>query len=131
MNDELKKTSFCLLQPSTPSNWFASRGEIGKNFYCWGLGGIAFCFLPFAFCLPAWALPPPEEVPEEVLRTEIITEARSPIDGKPITAAEYAQLQAELQTITPAASPLNPQLRELVFLLRVRQLLRRIGVPIK
>jgi len=65
------------------------------------------------------------------LRTEIITEARSPIDGKPITAAEYAQLQAELQTITPAASPLNPQLRELVFLLRVRQLLRRIGVPIK
>ncbi|WP_199295494.1 MULTISPECIES: hypothetical protein [Cyanophyceae] len=130
MNDELKKTSFCLLQPSTPFNWFASRGE-GKNFYCWGLGGIAFCFLPFAFCLPAWALPPPEEVPEEVLRTEIITEARSPIDGKPITAAEYAQLQAELQTITPGASPLNPQLRELVFLLRVRQLLRGIGVPIK
>ncbi|MEP0798714.1 hypothetical protein [Funiculus sociatus] len=92
---------------------------------------MAFCFLPFAFCLPAWALPPPEEVPEEVLRTEIITEARSPIDGKPITAAEYAQLQAELQTITPGASPLNPQLRELVFLLRVRQLLRSIGVPIK
>ena len=130
MNHELKKTSFCLLQPSTPSNGFANRGE-GKNLYCWGLGGIAFGFLPFAFCLPAWALPPPEEVPEEVLRTEIITEARSPIDGKPITAAEYAQLQAELQTITPTASPLNPQLRELVFLLRVRQLLRRIGVPIK
>ena len=130
MNHELKKTSFCLLQPSTPSNGFANRGE-GKNLYCWGLGGIAFGFLPFAFCLPSWALPPPEEVPEEVLRTEIITEARSPIDGKPITAAEYAQLQAELQTITPTASPLNPQLRELVFLLRVRQLLRRIGVPIK
>jgi hypothetical protein len=43
------------------------------------------------------ALPPPEDLPEEVLRTEIILEARSPVDGEPLTAAEYAELQAELQ----------------------------------
>jgi hypothetical protein len=43
------------------------------------------------------ALPPPEDSPEEVLRTEIILEARSPVDGEPLTAAEYAELQAELQ----------------------------------
>ena len=39
-------------------------------------------------------LPPPEDTHEEILRTEIITEARSPIDGELLTAAEYAQLQA-------------------------------------
>jgi len=52
------------------------------------------CFLPSVLCLltpaPATALPPPEDLPEEILRTEIITEARSPIDGQPLTAAEYA-----------------------------------------
>jgi hypothetical protein len=130
MNHELKKTSFCLLQPSTPSNGFANRGE-GKNLYCWGLGGIAFGFLPFAFCLPAWALPAAGGSARRSIADGDYYRSAIANDGKPITAAEYAQLQAELQTITPAASPLNPQLRELVFLLRVRQLLRSIGVPIK
>ncbi len=60
------------------------------------------------------ALPPPEDLPEEILRTEIITEARSPIDGQPITPAEYIQLQLKqpelwtdhpnLPTGTPAFS---------------------------
>ncbi len=60
------------------------------------------------------ALPPPEDVPEEILRTDIITEARSPTDGQPITPAEYAQLQLQqpelwtnnpnLPTKTPAFS---------------------------
>ena len=55
---------------------------------------------PLLLCLlllptPAIALPPPEDLPEEILRTDIITEARSPIDGQPITPAEYAQLQLQ------------------------------------
>jgi hypothetical protein len=55
---------------------------------------------PLLLCLlllptPAISLPPPEDLPEEILRTEIITEARSPIDGQPITPAEYAQLQLQ------------------------------------
>lgn len=68
----------------------------------------------------AVSLPPPEEIPEEVLRTEIITQARSPIDGKPLSAAEYAQLEAQLQQrqITP---PLSPKVRETVSLLRLRR----------
>lgn len=75
--------------------------------------------------LAAFSLPPPEDVPEEVLRTEIITEARSPIDGKPLSATEYAQLQAQLQS--PLSTPqVNPELQQLIFLLRVRQLLRTI-----
>lgn len=73
----------------------------------------------------AISLPPPQETPEEVLRTEIITEARSPVDGKPLTAAEYAQLQAELQA-RPIASPLSPKVKETIFLLRLRQVIRTI-----
>jgi len=74
---------------------------------------------------PAWGLPPPEDVPEEVLRTEIITEARSPIDGKPLSAAEYAQLQAQIAEGT-FAPEVNPQLRQLIFLLHLRQLFRTV-----
>lgn len=73
----------------------------------------------------AVCLPPPEEVPEEVLRTEIITEARSPLDGKPLTAAEYAQLKAQL---AERSSPpqVSPNIRQLIFLLRLRQLFRTV-----
>lgn len=72
---------------------------------------------------PALSLPPPEDLPEEVLRTEIITEARSPIDGKPLTAAEYAQLKAQLaqRSTTP---DLSRDLKEVIFLLRLRQMLQ-------
>jgi hypothetical protein len=77
---------------------------------------------------PALCLPPPEDVPEEVLRTQIITQARSPIDGKPLTAAEYAQLQAQLAE-SSFSPELNPQIRQLIFLLHLRRLLRTI-VPI-
>lgn len=81
--------------------------------------------LIIAVTAPVGALPPPEETPEEVLRTEIITEARSPIDGKPLTAAEYAQLQAELsQRSTPPQ--LSPEIRQNIFLLRLRNFLRTV-----
>jgi len=81
--------------------------------------------LTFVIAKPALSLPPPEDVPEEVLRTEIIIEARSPIDGKPLTVAEYAQLKAELSE--PSTPPeLNPKIRQLIFLLRLRQLFRTV-----
>ncbi|MBV6626543.1 MAG: hypothetical protein KI793_27010 [Rivularia sp. (in: Bacteria)] len=71
------------------------------------------------------ALPPKEDIPEEVLRTEIIIEARSPIDGKPLSAAEYAQLQAQLKT-RPYPPKLSPKVRETVFLLRLRKILKTL-----
>lgn len=81
--------------------------------------------LIFVGIRPALCLPPPDDIPEEVLRTQIITEARSPIDGKPLTAAEYAQLQAHIaEDSTPPQ--LNPKLQQLIFLLRLRHLLRRV-----
>ena len=70
----------------------------------------------------ARSLPPIAEIPEEVLRTEIITAANSPIDGKSVTAAQYAELQAQLQdSPTPK---LSSKVRETIFLLRLRQLIR-------
>ncbi|MBU7581339.1 MAG: hypothetical protein KAF91_00230 [Nostoc sp. TH1S01] len=70
------------------------------------------------------ALPPSEDIPEEILRTEIIIDARSPIDGKPISAAEYAELQAQLQKVPPPE--LNTKLRQTVFLLRIRNVLLQL-----
>ncbi|MHC5933457.1 hypothetical protein [Nostoc sp.] len=67
------------------------------------------------------ALPPPEDTPEEILRTKIIIEARSPIDGRFLTAAEYVQLQAQLQEVPPPK--LDPKIREQIFLLRLRKTL--------
>ncbi len=74
---------------------------------------------------PALALPPSDDVPEEVLRTEIFTEARSPIDGKPITAAEYLEVQAQLQK-APGPAKVSSDLQQLIFLLRVRKLIRTV-----
>ncbi|WP_026082655.1 hypothetical protein [Mastigocladopsis repens] len=70
------------------------------------------------------ALPPQEDIPEEILRTQIITTARSPVDGKPLSAGEYAQLQAQLQKSPPPK--LAPRIREQVFLLRIRKALLQL-----
>jgi hypothetical protein len=72
---------------------------------------------------PVLSLPPPEDIPEEILRTEIITAARSQIDGKPLSAAEYAELQAQLQVVPPPK--LDPKIRENIFLLRLRKTLQQ------
>ncbi len=96
-----------------------------SKFLCLGLG------LMVVAAQSAVALPPPEDMPEEVLRTEIITEARSPIDGKPLTAAEYAQLKAELEGRS-APPQVSAKIERLIFLLRLRRLIRTVipGAPI-
>ncbi|MGD1950779.1 MAG: hypothetical protein ACFB14_14195 [Leptolyngbyaceae cyanobacterium] len=65
-------------------------------------------------------LPPADDVPEEILRTEIIFEARSPLDGRPLSPADYAQLQTELAASqTPLT--LNSDIRYIIFLLQARR----------
>ncbi|NEQ97201.1 MAG: hypothetical protein F6K30_10820 [Cyanothece sp. SIO2G6] len=73
----------------------------------------------------AIALPPPEDTPEEILRTEIILEARSPLDGEPLTASEYVDLQAELADSENPPS-INVETQQLIFLLRIRKLLNTV-----
>jgi hypothetical protein len=80
--------------------------------------------------LPAWGLPPSEDIPEEILRTEIITEARSPLDGNLMTSGEYALLESKFRT-NPPNPQVNPKVEELIYLIRLRKLFRSIGIPIK
>ncbi|MEB3309883.1 MAG: hypothetical protein VKJ02_06585 [Snowella sp.] len=72
---------------------------------------------------PSLALPPPDDIPEEVLRTEIILEARSPEDGRPLTAVEYAKIREELAT-SPYPPQVSPKIRHLIFLLQIRKAIR-------
>ncbi|GAB4234016.1 MAG: hypothetical protein Kow00121_61900 [Elainellaceae cyanobacterium] len=80
----------------------------------------------YNFVLPslALALPPPDDLPEEVLRTEIITEARSPIDGETLTATEYAELEERLQREPEIYDTLSSNTRQLIFLLQIRRTFR-------
>jgi hypothetical protein len=73
----------------------------------------------------ALAFPPPEDIPEEILRTEIITEGRSPINGEPLNAAEYAELEEKLAT-SETPLPISPKIRELIFLLNIRDFFKTI-----
>jgi hypothetical protein len=102
------------------------REKLRKKLRIFGLGfagGILVTGLILPMGREAQALPPPEDIPEEVVRTEIITEARSPLDGSPVTAAEYAEQTAQLQTAP--YPPIPPQqFRDLVVLLQIRRLLR-------
>jgi hypothetical protein len=73
----------------------------------------------------AQTLPPSADIPEEVLQIEIITEARSPVDGRPLTAAEYAELQAQLQIAAEdVPGRIAPKLQKTISLLRLRKLLK-------
>jgi len=66
-----------------------------------------------------------EEIPEEILRTEIITGARSPLTGEPLSADEYARLQDELEA--PAGGNIvRDDIRYLLFLLQARRSIRPI-----
>ncbi|QUS61136.1 hypothetical protein IQE94_03030 [Synechocystis sp. PCC 7339] len=89
-----------------------------------GLWTASLTILPLAPSLAqSPALPPPDDIPEEILRTEIILEGRSPVDGEPLTATEYAELMEALAE-NPNPPQLSPRIRHLVFLLRVRKFFR-------
>ncbi|MEM8809370.1 MAG: hypothetical protein AAGF01_25390 [Cyanobacteria bacterium P01_G01_bin.38] len=69
--------------------------------------------------------PPEEDIPEEILRTEIIFEARSPLDGAQLTPEAYAELEAQLQA-PPETTTLRSDIRSIVLLLQVRRAIKPI-----
>jgi len=74
---------------------------------------------------PALALPQPEDTPEEILRTEIIIDARSPLTGEPLSATEYAILMEQLQD--PNRNPqVSPEVAQLIGLLQFRRVVKPI-----
>jgi hypothetical protein len=117
---------------------------------------VAWMGLTLMLPTPALALPPPTDLPEEYLRTKIILEARSPLNGEVLTAAEYNDLLTELNQqleerenlafVTPRypnspTYPKNnpavldspdytnsPNYREILFLLRLRKILSVFGL---
>lgn len=89
--------------------------------------GLALC-VPLAFGQTAIAqslMFDPEDLPEEILRTEIITEGRSPITGEPLSAQEYAELQRAIEErqISPQ---LAPEIQEVFLLLELRRFLKTL-----
>jgi hypothetical protein len=80
-------------------------------------------------------LPPANDIPEEILRAEIIIEARSPIDGKPLSATEFAELvvrvEQQLARDEGAAAVKTSRFKDVLVLLRLRKFLRSLGIPIK
>jgi hypothetical protein len=75
--------------------------------------------------LECLALPPEEDIPEEILRTEIILEGRSPIDNQPLSASEYEELEAELRE-SRLDPQINEDIRQIIFLLQIRKLIQTI-----
>lgn len=73
----------------------------------------------------SFALPTPEDIPEEILRTEIILEGRSPVDGKPMSAEEYAELQGQLAQ-TAFSPEINSDIQQIIFLLQIRKFIKTI-----
>jgi hypothetical protein len=80
-------------------------------------------------------LPPANDIPEEILRAEIIVEARSPVDGKPLSASEFAELivrvEQQLARDDGAATIKTSPFKNVLVLLRLRSFLRSLGIPIK
>ncbi|NJM96089.1 MAG: glutathione S-transferase [Phormidesmis sp. RL_2_1] len=66
------------------------------------------------------------EIPEEILRTEIITAARSPLTGEPLTPAEYAQLLDELERKPATEASVSENIRYIVLLLQIRRAIQPI-----
>ncbi|MBM0740564.1 hypothetical protein JOY44_02850 [Phormidium sp. CLA17] len=81
----------------------------------------------------ALALPPAGDTPEEVLRTEIILDARSPIDGQPMTPAAYAELQNQLNASIEPPAELSDKLVNTVRLLKLRRFIKKYlpFIPLK
>ena len=69
------------------------------------------------------------DAPEEVLRSEIYTDANSPIDGTRLTAVEYTILMENLASVDyiPPEQKVSKKLRNVVELLKLRQQVRSIA----
>ncbi len=67
-----------------------------------------------------------EDVPEEVLRTEMILEGRSPLDGSLMTPEAYALLEEALRHNQIHPLEIDSELQSLVFQLKLLNLLKTI-----
>ncbi len=78
-------------------------------------------------------LPPATDPPEEVLRAEVITNARSPINNQPMTATQYAEQQTEITTLNQVPPKVSDKVRNTIALLKLRKFIKTVlpFIPIK
>lgn len=93
------------------------------NFF---FSSVTFLWCFFIANFSVCALPPQDDIPEEILATEIILEARSLIDNQPLTTSEYAVLQSEIKK-SPFPPNVNSELRQKIFLLQILKMIRTIS----
>ena len=74
-----------------------------------------------------------ETTPKRVPSPAVMLELRSPLDGRLLTATEYADLQAEIDRLNEVQPQVSPKIRRLVGLLKFRKIIKRVLpiVPIK
>lgn len=103
-------------------NVYLTEGERALRWVILIAVGLSYGLMPMEFTP---ALPPPDEVPEEILRAEEDLAARSPYNNRPLSPSEYEQLQA-LQRNRQRDPEVAPEVEQLIFLLKLRQGLRAI-----
>lgn len=81
----------------------------------------------------AYATPEGEKMPDPVSPPALVLDLRSPLDGRLLTATEYADLQAEIDRLNEVPPQVSPKIRRLVGLLKFRKFIKRVLpiVPIK
>ena len=89
------------------------------------VGGMASAVLVLG-SRPAVGLPPADDIPEEVLRNQVVLEGRSAIDNSELSPTEYAELQALLEDSQEVTPRVSPRLQRLILLLKLRKLLRSV-----
>ena len=106
-----------------------------RSIYSWAirLPAIAVVLTSFIPMSNADAAPKGENVSEKASSQELALEFRSPLDGRLLTATEYADLQAEIDRLNEVAPQVSPKIRRLVGLLKFRKFIKRVLpiVPIK
>ena len=73
------------------------------------------------------------DLPEEVLRSEILLDGRSSFDGRRLTATEYTELEWEIEQAIAVEPQVALKIRRLVGLLKFRKFIKQVLpiVPIK
>ncbi len=74
-----------------------------------------------------------DDLPEEVLRSEILLDGRSSLTGERLSATEYAEMQSEIEQANAVEPQVASKLRNLVGLVKLRKFIKTVLpiVPIK
>ena len=74
----------------------------------------------------AYATPEGEKMPDPVSPPALVLDLRSSLDGRLLTATEYADLQAEIDRLNEVPPQVSPKIRRLVGLLKFRKFIKRV-----